>query len=105
MVQYLGKLIPNLDEKSMPLRDLLRKDTPWIWNYEQEDAFEELKQACRKPPTLAFYDVNKPLTISVDSCQSGLGAVCMQNDQPIAYASRARTDTQQRYIRRLKRNV
>ena len=97
MIQYLGKFIPNLAEKSKPLRDLMRKDTPWVWNHEQEDAYDELKQACSKPPTLAFYDVNKPVTISVDSCQSGLGAVCMQNDQPIAYASRALTDTQQRH--------
>ena len=36
LVQYLGKFIPNLAELSKPLRDLLRKDTPFAWNHEQE---------------------------------------------------------------------
>ena len=30
MIQYLGKFIPNLAEKSKPLRDLMRKDTPLV---------------------------------------------------------------------------
>ncbi|GBN49080.1 Retrovirus-related Pol polyprotein from transposon 17.6 [Araneus ventricosus] len=36
-------------------------------------------------------------TISVDSSQYGLGAVLLQEDHPIAYASSSLTETQQRY--------
>ncbi|GBM05200.1 Retrovirus-related Pol polyprotein from transposon 17.6 [Araneus ventricosus] len=36
-------------------------------------------------------------TISVDASQYGLGAVLLQEDHPIAYASSSLTETQQRY--------
>ena len=97
MIQYLSKFITNLSEKSRPLRDLLKKDTPWQWNHEQRTAFRELKKACCEPPVHKYYDVDKRVTISADSSQSGLGEVCIQEGQPVAYASRALTTTQQAY--------
>lgn len=48
-------------------------------------------------PVLKFYDVNKAVTLSVDASSVGLGAVIMQNEQPVAYGSRSLTDTQKRY--------
>ena len=97
MIQHLAKFIPKLSEKAQPLRNLLKKDTAWQWNHEQQKAFQDLQQACCEPPILKYYDVTKPVTISADSSQSGLGAVCMQEGQPVAYASRALTMTQQTY--------
>ncbi len=97
MIQFLAKFFPNLSDKAQPLRNLLKKDTPWQWNYEQQTAFRELQRACCELPVLKYYDVNKPVTISADSSQTGLGAVCMQEGQPVAYASRAPTATQQAY--------
>ncbi|XP_063404228.1 uncharacterized protein K02A2.6-like [Mytilus trossulus] len=48
-------------------------------------------------PILSYYDPKQPLTLNVDASSKGLGAVLLQNDKPIAYASRALTPTQQRY--------
>ncbi|CAC5401780.1 unnamed protein product [Mytilus coruscus] len=48
-------------------------------------------------PLLQFYDPNKLLTLSVDASSKGLGAVLIQNQKPVAYASRALTQTQQQY--------
>ncbi|CAC5369354.1 unnamed protein product [Mytilus coruscus] len=48
-------------------------------------------------PILSYYDPKQPLTLNVDTSSKGLGAVLLQNDKPIAYASRALTPTQQRY--------
>ena len=48
-------------------------------------------------PVLKYYDVIKPVTLSVDSSSTGLGAVLLQDNQPVAYASRALTPTQTRY--------
>ena len=48
-------------------------------------------------PTLQFYDVKKPVTLTCDASFGGLGAACLQNGRQIAYASRALTPTQQGY--------
>lgn len=97
MIQHLVKFIPNLSQKSRPLRDIMKQDTSWQWNHEQQTAFRELKKACCQLPVLKYYDVNKRVTIIAGSSQSGLGAVCIQEGQPVAYASRALTTTQQVY--------
>ena len=40
MVNYLAKFIPNLSNVTVPLRELLKKDTAWHW--------EEIHQKCLK---------------------------------------------------------
>ena len=46
---------------------------------------------------MAYYKPSEVLEIQCDSSQSGLGAALMQNGHPIAYASRALTETESRY--------
>lgn len=41
--------------------------------------------------------MSRKTVISVDSSKSGVGAVLLQNNLPCAYASKALTETQQRY--------
>ena len=50
-----------------------------------------------KAPVLAFYNPKESLTLNVDASSYGLGAVIMQKEKPIAYASRALNPTQQKY--------
>ena len=54
-------------------------------------------------PVLKYYDVTKTLTLSVDARSEGLGAVVLQDGQPIAYGSRSLTDCQKRYAKIGKR--
>ncbi len=46
---------------------------------------------------MRYYNLNEDVTLQCDASQSGLGAVLQQNGQPVAYASRALTDTETRY--------
>lgn len=46
---------------------------------------------------LAYFDPKKPVTLSVDTSQSGVGAVLIQDGRPIAFSSRSLNDTQKRY--------
>ena len=47
-------------------------------------------------PVLSYYKPNEPLEVQCDSSQAGLGAALMQGGHPIAYASRALTETESR---------
>ena len=46
---------------------------------------------------LRFYDPDKELSIQCDASQTGLGAALLQGGQPLAFVSRALTDTETRY--------
>lgn len=44
LVNYVGKFIPNLATVSEPLRRLTKKEVPFEWNQEQQEAFDHLKK-------------------------------------------------------------
>ena len=46
---------------------------------------------------MRFFDVQKPVTISCDTSSTGLGGVLLQDQRPVAYASRSLTDAESRY--------
>ena len=95
-LNYVAKFIPDLSSITQPIRELLKKECPFSWNHEQEIAFQLIKKRMTSALVLAFYDVKKPVTVSCDVSNFGLGAV-LQEKKPIAYASRALTDTEKRY--------
>ena len=97
MVTYVAKFIPSFSQVSTPLRLLLEKDTEWHWTESQEKSFNSLKTLATQSPVLRYFDVNKPVKISVDASSEGLGAVLLQEDQPVAYASKALSRSQQNY--------
>ncbi|KAG8181062.1 hypothetical protein JTE90_014775 [Oedothorax gibbosus] len=97
MVTYLGKFISNLSDKTGILRQLLSKDNEFIWSDNEQRAFNHLKECIVNAPVLSYYDPSKRSTVSVDASQYGLGAVLLQGENAVAYASVSLTDTQQRY--------
>ncbi|KAE8284596.1 Retrovirus-related Pol polyprotein from transposon 17.6 Protease [Larimichthys crocea] len=102
MTNHLGKFLPHLAEKTRPLRDLLRKSNMWAWGPQQQQAFDQIKEELTTPPGLALYDPNADTLVSADASSYGLGAVLLQRQEgadwkPVAYASRALSDTERRY--------
>jgi hypothetical protein len=96
-VNYLAKFLPCLSEVSEPLRRLTRTDTPWHWETQQEEAYQAILKLIVVTPVLRYYDVTEEVTVQADSSDSGLGAVLLQNGQPVAFASRALSTTEQNY--------
>ena len=96
-VTYLSKFIPNLSEVDAPLRQLLKSDVEFRWQPAQQQAFDKLKQLCTHPPVLKYYDPAKPVEIYSDASSMGLGAVLLQDNQPVAFSSRSLTDAETRY--------
>ena len=72
--------MPNISTVTAPLRILLEKNTPWYWDEDQENSFQQLKKMATNTPILQYYDPNKPLTLSVDASSKGLGAVLIQDE-------------------------
>ena len=56
-----------------------------------------LKHDLSSTPTLAYYDVTKPVTPIFDASKQGLDAACLQNGQPIAFASKVLAPNEQKW--------
>ena len=97
MVTYLSKFSSNLSEFTRPLRDLLKEDAAWVWEAQQQQLFDQLKEKMSSLPVLRLFDRDAPMVVSVDASPFGLGAALLQNDQPVAFASTTLTETQTRY--------
>ncbi len=94
MVTYLGKFIPNMSELTEPLRELLKANVLWSWQKCHDQAFEKVKTVLSNAPVLHNFQPDKPITISVDASQKGLGATLLQERAPVAYASKSLTPSQ-----------
>ena len=97
MVQYMSRFLPDLAETIEPIRALTRKDTPFVWSMECENAFDTLKRNLSESPCLAYFDVSKEVVIQVDSSKHGIGAVLLQEGRPVEYASRALTPSERNW--------
>lgn len=97
LITYLGSFIPNLSEKTQVLRELLNKEVEWHWELRQQRCFEQLKQCLVSPPTLTFYRLDRPVTLSVDASKNGLGCCLLQDDRPVGYGSKSLTKTERAY--------
>ena len=97
MVNYLAKFCENLFVITSPLRDLLKRDVEWTWDEVHDRILEQVKTAITDIPALRLFDSAAPATFSVDASLYGVGAVVLQSRQPVEFASRTLTATQQRY--------
>ena len=97
MVKYLSPFIPNKVQVTKPLRILMKEGTVWSWNKAQNNALGAIKNILSSKIMLTDYDETKPVVIEADAIHSGLGACLLQNGQPISYASRSLTETEQRW--------
>ena len=94
MVTYLSPFIHGLSTLTAPLQELLRKDADFTWNASYEATFQQIKQAIISDTTLRYFDPLLPVTIQVDASQVGLGTALLQDNKPIAFASKALTNVE-----------
>ena len=67
------------------------------WNQTCQEAFEQLKTDLTSAPILVSPDTTQPYELIADACGTGIGAVLMQNEQPIAFESRKFNSAEENY--------
>ncbi|GJU31083.1 putative nucleotidyltransferase, ribonuclease H [Tanacetum coccineum] len=85
---YYRRFIEGFSKIAKPLTKLTQKNKSYIWSEEQESAFQLLKQKLCEAPILALPEGNDNFVVYCDASLQGLGAVLMQREKVIAYASR-----------------
>ena len=92
---YYRRFVKNYGTLAKPLTQLLKKKQ-FHWSDTAEAAFLNLKTAMTNTPVLAMPNFAEPFTIETDACDDGIGAVLMQQGKPIAFLSKALSDTHKR---------
>nr|GEU55160.1 putative reverse transcriptase domain-containing protein [Tanacetum cinerariifolium] len=85
---YYRRFIEGFSLISKPLSKLTQKNQKYKWGMEKEEAFQTLKQKLCSAPILALPEGTKNLIVYCDASLKGFGAVLMQREKVIAYASR-----------------
>ncbi|GKB56477.1 putative reverse transcriptase domain-containing protein, partial [Tanacetum coccineum] len=89
IVEFLGhRFIEGFSKIAKPLTELTQKNKKYIWGEDQESTFQLLKQKLCEAPILALQEGNDDFVVYCDASHQGLGAVLMQREKVIAYASR-----------------
>jgi hypothetical protein len=78
VVGYFRTFIFNFASKARGLYVLLRKEAPFTWGAEQQQSFEELKQALISAPVLALPDFEKPFILTTDASGYAIAAILTQ---------------------------
>ena len=94
MVNFVSIFCPELQKLLKPIYDLTRKDRQFIWEEEQQVAFEEIKGRLQRPPVLYLPDKKGRFQLYSDTSKFATGNALhqIQNGQPelIAYVSKAK---------------
>jgi ribonuclease HI len=89
LASYYCRFIPNFSRIAKPITELLKKGVKFVWSDECDKAFHTLREYLTSAPVLTQPDMSKPFEVFCDASGTGLGCVLMQENQVIAYASRA----------------
>ena len=102
LLNFYNKFLPNLSTLLAPLHKLLKKEGPWSWGPEQEEAFEQSKELLQSSSVLVHYDETKELVLACDASPYGVGAVLAHrmadgSEKPIGFVSRTLNPAEKNY--------
>jgi hypothetical protein len=90
LTRYYRKFFRNYAIIARPLTLLLKKKS-FEWTDSATaafQAFQALKLAMSSTPVLCLPDFSKQFMVETDACETGIGAVLMHDQHPIAYLSK-----------------
>jgi hypothetical protein len=102
IANYYRRYIKDFAKIAHCLTELTKKNKEWIWDNDQNEAFNALKNRLTSSPILGHPNLESgQYLIDTDASQYGVGAVLRQNqngiDKVIAYTSQHLNDTQSKW--------
>jgi len=76
----VGRFLPDLADTTEPLRKLLKADEKFLWNQQEQQAFDKLKIGVSRVSELAYFNVKFKTRVIADASPVALGAVLIQFD-------------------------
>ena len=92
MTTYLTNFCADFSVVIAPLHQLQLKDVDFRWDDALHGAaLQRQKVMLNNAPLLSYFNVTKPILVPCNSSQYAIGAVVLQSNKPIEYASRTVT--------------
>ncbi|GJY91917.1 putative reverse transcriptase domain-containing protein [Tanacetum coccineum] len=85
---YYRRFIKGFLKIAKSMTKLTQKGIKFDWGEKEENAFQLIKQKLCSAPILALPEGSEDFVVYCDASHKGLGAVLMQREKVIAYASR-----------------
>ncbi len=96
-VNFMSTFIPHLSKKTHLMRSLLKKDVHFIWTSDMQKEFNDIKQSIFEKVQLTHFDPSNEVIIETDGSMKGLGAVLIQEKNPVKFISKSLTPTESDY--------
>ena len=101
MVNFVSMFCPELQKLLKPIYDLTKKGKPFLWEKEQQEAFEEIKKRMLKPPVLSMPNRKGRFILYSDTSKIATGSALYQyqDGKPrlIAYTSKRMPEAAKNY--------
>ena len=101
VVNVVSIFCPELQKLLKPIYDLTKKGRPFVWEEEQQKAFDEIKSRLLKPPVLGMPDRRGRFLLYSDTSKFATGSALyqVQDGKPklIAYVSKTMSEAAKNY--------
>ena len=99
---YQRPFIPNYATIVRPLIELTKKDHPFVWTPQCQQALDTLINIVTSNPSLHQPDLTKPFTLQVDALAFSTGAILTQKDhrgkaEAVGFHSKTFLEAEQNY--------
>lgn len=99
---FYRRFIKDFSKEVAPLVELTKKDRPFQWSPEAQEAFTRLKERFVSAPILLPFHPDRPTEIETDASGQAVGGVLSQQDddgtwRPCAYFSKKMTPAEANY--------
>ena len=75
LLGYYRSSVPAFADITLPITNLLKKNTPFVWSKECQDALNHLKEIFCSKPILQFPDPNKDYVLYTDALNNAYSGV------------------------------